>query len=226
MADLRFTKDFDRIELDSDIQGERDFFALVMKQLRDQTFAVFKVGVPMPEGAVAYFTVKKGIANISLSEGAASFQNGKVKFKDNSAFAVFMHEASHFQQECVDDGLFRHPRLFGQRVTQEECFETIRREHQTMRESIAVRNLEYEAGWRALVSAKKFGLFKGSRTLLTQQLENLFNYDIHRQDGEWLGKFHDLSDERRQEFLDSVIADVSKLSEWEDPWHKLPEVRS
>lgn len=225
MADLRFTKDFSRIELDSNVQGERDFFALVMQQLEDQTFAVFKVGVPMPEGAMAYFTVKKGIANISLSEGAASFHDGKVKFKDAAAFAVFMHESSHFQQECVDDGMFRHPRLFGQRVLQTECFETIRREGLSPRESIAVRDFEYEAGWRALVSAKKFGLFKGSRLLLEQQLENLVNYDIHRQDREWIDAFYGLEAERRQEYIDSAIAGVGKLSEWEDPWHKLPEVR-
>lgn len=222
MADIRIHKHFSEYELNTDNPGQRQYWNSVMRQLEEQPFAVLKIGVEMPSMGAAYYTVQHGICQICLGHGAAALDGKTVTFESDSAFAVFMHEIGHFQHMTVDHGVFRSPALFqsGRVMDEERAFKLMDtlQSNDARLKSIELRDMEYEAGWRAMFNDRAYKIFPGSRMLMEMMISNLFPYDINRQTEEWREKL-DKTDDAFGWFNSESLPLYKKYSEWEDPNH-------
>lgn len=229
MADIRIHKRFTDVVLDDPNQGRQRYWRDVMSQLQEQPFAVLKIGVPMPGMGAAYFCVKNGIVNICLSKDAATFEDNKIKFKEDRDFAIFVHEAAHFQHIVVDNGVWRSPSLANDvPLTEDRVKEVFGWKTEAARlRSLEIRNTEYEAGWRAMFNDKVYKLFPGSRVLLETMIANLLMYDISRQPKEWRDKLGELAktDEEANAYVKQhCLSAYKKYSEWADPHHLIKGV--
>ena len=224
MADIRIHKHFTDVVLDDPNTGRQRYWKDVMTQLEEQPFAVLKIGVPMPGMGAAYFCVKNGIVNICLSKDAATYEDNKIKFTKESDFAIFVHEAAHFQHIVVDNGFWRSPSLMNETPLTEDRIPIViglKSEGARLR-SIEIRNVEYEAGWRAMFNDKVYKLFPGSRELMEVQMSNLLMYDLCRQPKEWRDKLDTLAktDEEANAYVrQHCLSAYKKYSEWADPNH-------
>lgn len=224
MADIRIHKHFSDIVLDDLNPGRQRYWKDVMTQLEDQPFAVLKIGVSMHGMGAAYFCVQHGIVNICLSKDAATFEDNKLKFAEDSDFAIFVHEAAHFQHIVVDKGVWKAPSLADCAPMDEYRMEKVigeMTESQRLR-SLDIRNIEYEAGWRAVFNDKIYKLFPGDRTLMDLMLGNVLMYDFCRQPKELIEKLKELA--KSEDALKSYIIEhcfrlYKKYSEWADPNH-------
>lgn len=229
MADIRIHKRFSEYTLNTDNPGRQQYWLNVMQQLEEQPFAALKIGVEMPSMGAAYYTVQHGICQICLSRGAASVDGKTVTFESDSAFAVFMHEIGHFQHMTVECGVFRSPTLFQRGAVMDEdrafkLMDSLHSDNERLK-SLELRNMEYEAGWRALYNDRKYKTFPGSRKLMEMMISNLFLYDLTRQTEEWRTKLNEtLNDDQSSDkvfdwFNDKSLPLYKKYSEWEDPYH-------
>jgi len=224
VADIRIHKHFTDITLATDNPGRQLWWYEVMTQLEKEPFAVIKIGVPMPPLCGAYFGVRKGITTLCLSAEAATFEDNMITFADDRYFAMFVHEASHFQHFCVDRGTFKSPSLINKCPIDFDRMDQIASGDNLVDRvsNSELRDIEYEAGWRAMFSDKKFKLFPGSRLLLEMMMGNLFLYDIKNQTVEWATKMRELlaNGEDIQEWLvKNSLPLYKKYSEWADPNH-------
>lgn len=221
MADIRIHKHFTDIVLDDPNPGRQRYWHDVMSQLEEQPFAVLKIGVRMSGTGSAYFCVNHGIVNICLSKDAATFKDNKLKFAHDEDFAIFVHEAAHFQHIVVDGGVWKAPSLTNCPPMDEYKMEKIISQMtETQRlKSLDLRNIEYEAGWRAVFNDKIYKLFPNDRTLLDLMIKNTLTYDICRQPKEVAEKLCKSDDESNDYMAKHVIQTYSKYSEIADPNH-------
>lgn len=227
MADIRIHKHFTDYTLNTDNPGRQLFFYSVMAELQKQPFAVFKIGVDMPGIGSAYYGVKNGIVNLCLGHGAATLEDNVITFKDDVTFGMFVHEASHFFHMTVDRGLCKSPALFqkGVLIPEEKAaahIQSLSSEVERLMSPL-IRDLEYEAGWRAMYSDKKYKMFPGTRMMLEMQIGNLVMYDLTHQSDEWKAKLNEQLGGDNSKFLnwfhENSLPLYKKYSEWEDPNH-------
>lgn len=232
---VKIHKHFTELKLNTDNPGRVLWWYELMKQLAEQPFAILKFGVRMPPLAGGYFTTDRGIATIAVNRLAAKIKNNEITFTDDQYFSMFVHEASHFQHIVVDRGFCKSPALFkkGKIFTDQMLMDAGGNDPEAdpgvnaarRLKNEGLRDLEYEAGWRAVYADKKFKLFPGTRVHLDLQLGNLFMYDFCRQPQEWKDKYRSFNDlENHPEkmgdyFNEHCLPLYKKYSEWEDPNH-------
>ena len=108
-----------------------------------------------------------------------------VKFNTDHDFATFLHEASHYLHVVKDGGSFHCPFLHGHDMS-------------------AVRDMEYEAGWRSLETAHIYNMFpEGDRTVLEMNLTNMLHYLDIQNIEEFKGK-QQLFKDRQAAWIKSV----------------------
>lgn len=121
-------------------------------------------------------------------DSAGNIIGGSIKFKSDDDFATFIHEASHYMHFIKDNGRFTAPHLIDHepaRYSVEKGF----------KENSDIIDLEYEAGYRALITARFYEMFSiKDRTVLENNLINMSNYltILNRKD------FPDLNKRKKQ----------------------------
>jgi hypothetical protein len=165
--------------------------------------------------------------------------------KAEKAFAIFVHEACHFLHFSRDRGEFTSPLMAGKSYSMEELIHSpkVRREAEF---EAGYRSTKYNAIYRLYPA--------GDRTILETNVSNMMNYDKKNQTREWHEKYIQIvepwladakdengdyivdrkgqvakSDEIKdkesyRKFMDSLIAKVTKFTEWADPKHEIKGV--
>lgn len=109
------------------------------------------------------------VPTIRLPYTSAECTKDSIKFKDDNAFAVFVHESSHFQHMMTDHGTYIAPSLKHLKAASYTLENGFRNNK--------IIDLEYEAGYRAIRNGIIYKLFpEGDRTLLEANLVNMANY--------------------------------------------------
>lgn len=149
-------------------KGRLEFFKDVTTLLSNQFMGCLIFG-KKKEGVGGYFTKSGFIPRIVMPHDIATYDETFIKFNDDEQFAIFVHEASHFLHFIRDNGKYTAPSL------QSKGFANYK-------EGIGFSNnkiidLEYEAGYRALVNSKLYEMFADDdRTVLESNLTNMTNY--------------------------------------------------
>lgn len=110
-------------------------------------------------------------AEVHIEYNGSTPIGGSIKFNDDEAFATFLHEVSHYMHFVRDNGKYTAPCLEDKApaiFTNESGFS-----------SNMIGDLEYEAGYRSLITNRMFNLFpEGDRTVLENNLLNMSHYVI------------------------------------------------
>lgn len=208
---IKITSNFTAIKLDDPNPGRCAFWDKVMAAMESLDFAVLKIGVKMPTGAGGFFTELLAVDSINLPDGPV-LENNKIKFPDDNAFGVFIHEAAHFLHLIIDEG---------RRITKGHEGEVLTFEDQINdRTNTVRREIEYEAGYRSVYYNAVYKMFPG-REIINLNLANMVNYDLSKQPADVRKKINDMCGEGEKivDKLKPVFAKVNKFSEWIDPKH-------
>ena len=210
---------FRQYKLISEKEGQRRFWDDLMKELEDNDFSVLYFNVPVPDGAAAYFTNNTGYRmtfdSICCPVNTADIDtaNKTVKFRSERDFAIFVHECSHWRHLVRDKGVCQAKGIAGKVYQSTDISKSHR------------RDIEYEAGWRAIVTDNIYQLFE-PRVSLEVNLINMFCYDHRKVDKEkrkiYSEIFEDIEVEDYQKLLkENILVHVDKFSEWSDPEHEI-----
>ena len=212
---LKIMDNFEDYTLVDENEGRKAFWKEIMHTLAERTFPLLKIGVPMPKGVGGFFTDHYHLDSINLPD-TWEVKGKEVTYKDDEAFMIFVHESCHFLHLSRDEGMFISP--------VEENGTTCSMKDLLEKESLR-RDIEYEAGYRAMLMDRAFKMFPGSRVNLDGNLRNMINYDIKYQTPEWRKKFMKkmgkLKDDEYKAAIDKYISKVKKFSDWADKHHKI-----
>ena len=159
-------------------EGRARFWDDLADFMSTRFFANIQFDKKPPSGIEAYFSrsrfdydtiyIPEDKARVTL-EGSGVGTTGTVEFVDDYAFALFLHEASHYIHLIKDGGKFTAPSL--------ESRKAVAMTKSGAHAAVDTIDLEYEAGYRSLRTSKAYGLFpEGDRTVLELNLSNMLNY--------------------------------------------------
>lgn len=203
----------------SDNEGQCRFWSELMKELENNIYSVLCFNVPIRSGAEAYFTNTTGYRTmfdtICCPEKTAKVDTVKktVKFNSSKDMAIFVHECSHWRHLVRDNGVCQAKGIAG-KVYQSNDVAVSHR-----------RDIEYEAGWRAIVTDNLYQMFE-PRISLELNIMNMFNYDKRNLDKEKQEAFAEIFDDMDNEtykalFYEHIASRVLKFGEWADPEHEI-----
>lgn len=221
---------FTDVTLDDDSQfaeGRKDFFAHVMQSLQklddgdDMSIgmASFIIGREI-EGTGGYFTDRAYLSRIVLPEGTATYDPDRktIRFKDDEAFTVFIHEASHLLHVSVDRGVYMspafkdRPALSGFAGGKVDPNET--------------KYAEYEAGYRSLYYNQIYEMFPDNSAILKLNVANMTHYMEPRDKDELRRRYKELTtDEERKKFKEEL---TERMNAWEagvTKWSQLADFK-
>lgn len=159
-----------RYKLIDDNPGRQSFWRFLVGYMSTQMFASImfvedfdkRIGGFFANDLYAGDQILKDIKGIVLPQKSVKVCTDEgqesVKFNTDRDFATFLHEASHYLHVVKDNGSFHCPFLQGHDMS-------------------AVRDMEYEAGWRSLETSHIYGMFPpDDRTVLEMNLKNMLHY--------------------------------------------------
>ena len=172
-----FVKNVSLVDESGYASGRTRFWRDLQNFMADQIFANIQFDKKL-ETASAYFQreqlkfdriyMPEETAEVIL-EGTGADTRGTLRFVDDRAFGLFLHEASHYLHMIKDGGKFLSPTI----KAAPKHLMTNSGKHSV---SYTV-DIEYEAGYRSLLYSKQYGLFaEGDRTVTELNLENMLNY--------------------------------------------------
>lgn len=216
---IKICHSFTDYKLISDNPGQQKYWDELMKELENNIFSVLCFNMPMETNTAAYFTNTTGFRNtfdcICCPENIAiiDLQNKTVKFNSEHDFAVFVHETCHWKHLVRDKGICTAKGLNGKIYTSKDT------------DPVHRRDIEYEAGWRAIVLDNLYHLFE-PRMSLNINLINIFTYDVKNVPEDTLKEFKELIKDIDKNIyikilIDSFISKIEKFSDWSDPKHEL-----
>ena len=162
--------------------GRNAFWHMIQEFMSSQFFGMLAFGT-MKERVNGYFktdqikydqiVIQEDSVKLVLEgdpDSITGATGGTMEFKDEKAFAVFIHECSHYLHFAKDNGEYISPALKGFTPPKFDGHGFSK---------LQARYFEYEAGWRSLYYSDIYSMFaEGDRTVLENNLSNMSNYVI------------------------------------------------
>ena len=196
-----------KVHLDSKDKGQREFWDYAMDKIANFPFAVIKFNYNKDNSVIVAqkvgdadnvklggFSTENTISpSICLMESATKItKKGDeyfIKFINEEEFAIFMHEFGHFDHLFVDRGEIHAPAFIGETITFDEG------SNAELNEPLFKQ--EYEAGYRSMAWALKFGIkFKDKDIIKFTNVQNLWKF--------WISNGNDSFNEKMEKALEKA----------------------